>query len=1215
MALAIILLSGLLLLPNLASATVTWEGTSGVKSIIEGSGGCSGCHSTSTPEACSSAGSYLWYDIDSDTVKYNSANSCRSAIQDKTDYSSDTTWGDHMPSSSTCDPFNHYAGGATTAGCLSSSDANLIQSWTGTRYAAPTVTTTSMTAGFKDNNSATFRGSVDPNGRTVTSTVFNYGVGVSVGSTQAVTGPPDSGGNNAATSISGTVSNLFCGTGYSFRARATNASGSTNGTTRTFTTDACSSPTISFTGSGNAPGNRVSVSKNLTFDETSIAPISATDPDTGSLSWSINQASTNGTVVLDSASPLQFTYTAPSSSGLDSFILVVTDTDSAGDPVSNNSNQVTVYVNVTDNAPQFRQSLPAGTVITSDSLTVLENDGASPGQSITMFVTDADGDSISWSVASAPSNGTLGSFTTTSPDAEPSTNSITYTPNIDFDTVDTFTIRVTDGVTNVDLDVTANVTPVPDNPVANDDGPITFDIGVTTGPISVLANDTDVDTGDTRTINSISGLVGTNSAVAITGNTQIEYTSSMTQFTSNTFNYDIIDSDGLISNTAMVTMAPRDTDSDGVIDYLDNCPATSNAGQADNDGDQVINVNSTTDPGGSLGGDACDLDDDNDGMPDTYELANSLDPFDPTDVNGDNDGDGISNFDEFTNGTNPNLADLIIDATGYFTPFELTPPEPKSVHLFATAVTPIFESMLTDSTDPNGPYRPGINDIRWVPSNGTESRLDLNDSGNLLQTPPVQTLRIRPIVSFAIDQQVAEGGTASVRITLNGVSPSWPGTDVTVNYSVSGTASNPADHDAVGGTVTFVDQDFSETITVNTVADGIADPNETIVFTIDSASNAAIGVQRTHRVTIVEGNVAPAGALTFDQGGPPLSTAYLNVSNVVDITVNATDQNVGQTLSYDWSATDNALTPPLDSVTTNWTTTALATGNYMVDVVVTDDGSPALSRRISRVLKVEATSPALGGGDTDGDGTIDSTEGYGDSDGDGIPDYLDAQDGALGGSNLVPDQTVNMTSSHLLESTPGTTLTRGLSAEAAGRFGALVTDDDIEQFGGTGGTAPLNGDDSLEHATGVYDFEVHGLVPGASAKIVIPLQTAIPKNAIYRKFDSVSGWTDFVLNGNNRIASAVGAKGACPEPGSSLYRSGLNYLDNCIQLTIQDGGPNDSDNAANGVVADPGTTGITLSDPEIDKVEDGGGRMSPLLLAVFVLLGMMAIGRRQKEAA
>ena len=140
-------------------------------------------------------------------------------------------------------------------------------------------------------------------------------------------------------------------------------------------------------------------------------------------------------------------------------------------------------------------------------------------------------------------------------------------------------------------------------------------------------------------------------------------------------------------------------------------------------------------------------------------------------------------------------------------------------------------------------------------------------------------------------------------------------------------------------------------------------------------------------------------------------------------------------------------------------------------------------------------------------------------------------------------------------------------------------------------------------------------MPGDSAQIVIPLQTGIPKNAVYRKFNPATGWNDFVVNGSNRIASAVGALGACPEPGSDLYRNGLNYLDNCIQLTIGDGGPNDSDGRVNGVIADPGTTGITLSDPEAEDVKDGASRMSPLMILALLLLGGLALSRRSRGLA
>jgi hypothetical protein len=666
-----------------------------------------------------------------------------------------------------------------------------------------------------------------------------------------------------------------------------------------------------------------------------------------------------------------------------------------------------------------------------------------------------------------------------------------------------------------------------------------------------------------------------------------------------------------------LTVSPPDTDEDDVAEYDDFCPgATPSATStdptnADFDGDGT--AGSDADPNDDVGGDVCDIDDDNDGMPDTYELANSLDPFDPADAVLDADGDGVSNLQEYLDGTNPNLGNLVIDATGYLTPYKLTPPEPTSIHTQATAVT----------ASDYGPYRPGDNTITWKPSNGSSVDLAVTDPGNLVSDPPVQPFDIRPLASVAPDQQVEENSAATVTVTvrLNGDSPSWTDTPTpnpaTVNYTVSGTASNPADHNAVSGVLTFNDGDYAEDITFNVFTDGISDPDETVVITLTGASNAAIGSRKKHTVTIVEGNVAPRADLRFSQGGVVVGSAWAG-DGAITIDALPTDANSAQTLGCDWSGTDNSLLPPgivADcKASPSWTVAAPVAGNYRIDVVVSDSGSPSKSVRVSRVLHVASGMAAVLSNldDADMDGIDDLTEGYADTDGDGIPAYLDAIDGTVAGGNLVPDQTLDPAESMMLETESGLTLRRGNTAQAAGLFGALVTDGDIVDYGSASGNAPVNGEDDFDHVGGIYDFSIHGLIHGSSASIVVPLQSSIPKEGRYRIYHPDIGWSDFVVDDFNGIASAAGEPGACPEPGSSAYETGLLYLHNCVQLTIQDGGPNDTDGTVNGIINDPAGVGLKLTDPQAEKVEEGSGRVSPLLLALLLALGVSAYWRRRR---
>jgi hypothetical protein len=107
---------------------------------------------------------------------------------------------------------------------------------------------------------------------------------------------------------------------------------------------------------------------------------------------------------------------------------------------------------------------------------------------------------------------------------------------------------------------------------------------------------------------------------------------------------DLSSSAGTSAAASATLTVNDDIDNDTILDAVDNCPSIANTDQADLDNDGL--------------GNACDNDSDNDQMPDDYEIANGLDPLNSFDQQGDPDGDGFTNLQEFRFGTDPNVADL-----------------------------------------------------------------------------------------------------------------------------------------------------------------------------------------------------------------------------------------------------------------------------------------------------------------------------------------------------------------------------------------------------------------------------------------------------------------------------------------------------------------------------------------------------------------------------
>ena len=239
---------------------------------------------------------------------------------------------------------------------------------------------------------------------------------------------------------------------------------------------------------------------------------------------------------VDSNGTLTFT-PAPNANGVATIIVTAVDdggTDNGGDDTSS-AHSATITVTAI-NDPVLAVA-DAGTV----------NEDTAGGVTIDVLANDTDADADSLTIASIDTATVAGGTVT-----DLGLGSLNYTPDPDFNGVETFTYTVSDGNGTSDTaSVTITVNPTPDAPVAGDDAFATDeDTALVVGAPGLIDNDYDVD-GDSLTVDPVPIVGPSNGTLTLAIDGAFTYTPNNGFIGVDSFTYRLDDSTGLTADATV----------------------------------------------------------------------------------------------------------------------------------------------------------------------------------------------------------------------------------------------------------------------------------------------------------------------------------------------------------------------------------------------------------------------------------------------------------------------------------------------------------------------------------------------------------------------------------------------------------------------------------------------------------------------------------------
>ncbi|WP_108668104.1 tandem-95 repeat protein [Euzebya rosea] len=308
-------------------------------------------------------------------------------------------------------------------------------------------------------------------------------------------------------------------------------------------------------------------------DDSVVIALAGTDADGDPLVFAIDTDPTDGTVtapVSTGVTSAEVTYTPNADfNGPDSFTFTVDDGTDTSAPAT-----VDITVSNVNDPP----TVDDASATTDEDVAVTVN----------LVGDDIDGDALTFTVVSGPTNGTVGAITPTGNE----TATVTYTPNGDYNGSDSFTVRANDGALDSSSNATVTITvdAVDDPPTATAGSE---NVDEDDSVLITLAG-TDVDTADLAFALGTGPTNGTLGAISGSGVGQsatVTYTPNANYNGSDSFTFTV--SDGTTTSAAATVSI--------TVDPVDDAPAAT-AGNAtvDEDDSVLITLEGTDPDGGNL---------------------------------------------------------------------------------------------------------------------------------------------------------------------------------------------------------------------------------------------------------------------------------------------------------------------------------------------------------------------------------------------------------------------------------------------------------------------------------------------------------------------------------------------------------------------------------------------------------------------------------------